>query len=79
MRAEPGVVAVARLRAAIRLLYPSEMTPAAKRMLESICDDGIERGFGAKVTDAGGGVVTLLVDRNTWEYPDVGQHVEVAT
>jgi hypothetical protein len=34
-----GHVPVERLRAAIRLLGPGEMTPTAKRMLESICDE----------------------------------------
>lgn len=34
-----GVIEVERIRAAIRLLYPDEMTPTAKRMLESICDE----------------------------------------
>lgn len=28
-----------RLRSAIRLLFPEEMTPMAKRVLESICDE----------------------------------------
>ena len=28
-----------RIRAAIRLLYPDEMTPTAKRILERILDD----------------------------------------
>lgn len=32
-------VPVAQLRAAIRLLYPDEMTPQAKRVLESICEE----------------------------------------
>lgn len=31
-----------RLRAAIQLLYPDEMTPTAKRMLESILDEESE-------------------------------------
>jgi hypothetical protein len=30
---------VARLRAAIRMLYPEEMTPTAKRMLDSILEE----------------------------------------
>ncbi len=33
--------------------------------------------FTAWVTDAGGGQVVLLVDRNTEEYPEVGAHVRV--
>jgi hypothetical protein len=28
-----------RIRAAIRLLYPDDMTPTAKRVLEKILDD----------------------------------------
>ena len=35
----PSSVLAERVRAAIRLLYPDEMTPQAKRVLESILDD----------------------------------------
>lgn len=28
----------AQLRAAVRMLFPEEMTPQAKRVLENICD-----------------------------------------
>lgn len=33
--------------------------------------------FSAVVTDAGGGEVRLLVDRDTSEYPEVGERVYV--
>lgn len=33
------MIPVEQLRAAIRLLYPDEMTPNAKRVLESICEE----------------------------------------
>ena len=36
-----------RLRAAIRLLYPDDMTPQAKRVLESILDDDGQEGGGS--------------------------------
>lgn len=32
-----------RIRAAIKLLGPAEMTPTAKRMLERICDEYEDR------------------------------------
>lgn len=32
-------VPTARIRAAINLLYPEEMTPTAKRILKTICDE----------------------------------------
>lgn len=34
-----SAVPVEQLRAAIRLLWPDEITPAAKRLLEQICDE----------------------------------------
>lgn len=37
-----------------------------------------EQTFGAVVQDAGGGMVDLLVDRDTARYPTVGSHVTVA-
>lgn len=36
-------VTVAQLRSMIFLLFPEEMTPLAKRMLEKICDEHDER------------------------------------
>lgn len=32
-------IPVERLRAAIRVLYPDDMTPDAKRVLDVICDE----------------------------------------
>lgn len=34
-----GYVLTSRIRAAIRLLGPGEMTPTAKRMFERICEE----------------------------------------
>ena len=32
-------VPVERVRALVRLLYPDEMTPTAKRMFDRVCDE----------------------------------------
>lgn len=37
---------IERLRAAVKLLYPDEMTPQAKRILERIIDEEMEKGQG---------------------------------
>jgi hypothetical protein len=38
MPASESAVPVERLRAMIRLLWPDEITPTAKRQLESLCE-----------------------------------------
>ena len=48
-------IPVERLDAMIRLLYPEEMTPTAKRMLRKLADEyrGYEREFSAVTPSAG--------------------------
>lgn len=36
---EVPVVPTARIRALVRMLYPEEMTPMAKRMFDQVCDE----------------------------------------
>lgn len=38
-RDQDGLVPVARLRAMVKLLYPEEMTPTAKRQFDLLCEE----------------------------------------
>ena len=42
-----------RLRAALDLLYPEEMTPTARRVLESLCEEHGGGGKRMSATDSG--------------------------
>lgn len=46
MPEQERAVPVEQLRAMIRLLWPSEITPTAKRQLESLCEQAEERPRG---------------------------------
>lgn len=57
--------------------YLRQMETAGRLDLSAEHGSTSRRLFGAVVQDAGGGMVNLLVDRDTEQYPRNGDHIEV--